>query len=424
MDEYRRTIHGLSERLVAAQAPIRVLDAVAWDDSVRERFFAAGCSEPPEVGPDYYARRPLGFDAVAVQEAFHTLERDVEDRLGERDPAGRMLLRMCREYELVIDLLEARGTPAFSGLSGQLYGRATDPILPGQPSLADLATLLDDALSLIEDSAFRDDQPRDLSTERAVALLQQRLDASLGPGHVRVTADDGIVSDAAAGSDYIKLRRGVSFSERDIAVLEAHEGWVHVATTLNGRSQPVCTFLGKGTPATAVTQEGLAVFIEVTSLRSHPARLRRITDRVRAVHRAEQGASFLDVFEMLREEGRTPEEAWRIAARVYRGGSAEHGPFSKDLSYSKGFVQIYNFLRLSVRRGLIDRIPLLFAGKMILEEVGLLSDLVEQGVVTPPRFLPPGFADPSALISWLAYSNFLNRIDLPQVEASFAELLS
>ena len=77
-----------------------------------------------------------------------------------------------------------------------------------------------------------------------------------------------------------------------------------------------------------------------------------------------------------------------------------------------------------MRRGLLDRIPLLFAGKFVIEEVGLLSDLLERGVLAPPHFLPPGFADPSALVSWMAYSNFLNRIDLPQLEASFAEMLS
>lgn len=424
MDDYAATIRDLSERLVAAQQPIRVLDAVAWDDTVRRDFFESGCARLPRVDRDYYARRRLGFEPAEVRATFEGIERDVEARLGAGDPAGRMLGRMCREYELVVAMLEARGTRDFPALSARLYGRAGEPLLPGQPSLVDLAQLLRDALDLIDASAFLDEQPRELSTEQAVALLQRKLDATLGPGSVHVRVDDGIVADAAAGSDYIKLRRGVKFSRREIDVLEAHEGWVHVGTTLNGRLQPVCTFLGKGTPATSVTQEGLAVFVEVTSMRSHPARLRRVTDRVHAVRMAEEGATFLDVFRDLCDDGLDREAAWRTSARVFRGGLPDAGPFSKDLSYSKGFVLIYNFLRLAVRRGLLDRIPLLFAGKLVLEEVWLLSDLLEQGVLEPPRFLPPGFADPSALVSWMAYSNFLNRIDLPALEASFAELLS
>ena len=53
------------------------------------------------------------------------------------------------------------------------------------------------------------------------------------------------------------------FSERDLQVLEVHEGWVHVGTTLNGMNQPVCTFLSKGPPSSTITQEGLAILMEV-----------------------------------------------------------------------------------------------------------------------------------------------------------------
>ena len=41
MDDYQRTIRTLSDRIVLAQAPIRVLDAVKWDDSIRQGFLKA-----------------------------------------------------------------------------------------------------------------------------------------------------------------------------------------------------------------------------------------------------------------------------------------------------------------------------------------------------------------------------------------------
>ena len=103
--------------------------------------------------------------------------------------------------------------------------------------------------------------------------------------------------------DYIKIRKDAWFSERDIRMLEVHEGWVHVGTTLNGRVQPVSTFLSKGTPTTTITQEGLALFVEVISFSSHPARLRRVTDRIRAIRMAESGATFLDDLDMLLSAG-------------------------------------------------------------------------------------------------------------------------
>lgn len=422
---YLEIVRELSERLVAAQQPIRVLNAIAWDDSIRSEFFAAGCDREPIVDADYYRGRPLSFDPIETTRAFRQLHDDVEARLGESDPAALILMRMCREYDHVIEMLEARGTAAFSALSSELYGRTSDAFFPGQGNLADLADILDETLTSVDQSTFVNSDAKDIPTEQAVAMLQDSLDRTMqvdGMG-VQVRVDDGIVADAAAGSDYIKLRKGVRFSRRDLALLEAHEGWVHVGTTLNGLAQPYCTFLGKGTPATTTTQEGLAVLVEVTSLRSHPARLRRITDRIHGIALAEDGASFLEVFRAFVDRGRTESEAWSLTSRIYRGSLPTAGPFAKDLSYSKGFVMIYNFLRIAIRRGRLDRIPLLFVGKLVLEEIGLIADLVERGVVSAPRFLPPVFADPSALVSWMAFSNFLNGIDLSRAEASFADLL-
>ncbi|MDX1649601.1 MAG: DUF1704 domain-containing protein, partial [Myxococcota bacterium] len=185
-----------------------------------------------------------------------------------------------------------------------------------------------------------------------------------------------------------------------------------------------CTFLGKGTPSTTLTQEGLALLIEVLAFASHPVRLRRVIDRTRAIAWAEHGAGFLDVYRRLQDEGRAEADAWQTCVRVFRGSLPDAGPFPKDLAYAKGFVQVYNFLRLAVRRGRLDRIPLLFCGKIALDEVGTLADLVEEGLVAPPRHLPPPTQDLRALSAWMAWSNLLNRLDLARLEADFAPLLS
>uniref|UniRef100_A0A1I7Y210 DUF1704 domain-containing protein n=1 Tax=Steinernema glaseri TaxID=37863 RepID=A0A1I7Y210_9BILA len=93
---------------------------------------------------------------------------------------------------------------------------------------------------------------------------------------------DGIVADAAAGADYIKIRSDAMFNSRDVRALEVHEGLVHVGTTLNGLNQPICTFLAKGPPSSTVTQEGLAILMEVIAFASYPSRLRKLTNRTRA----------------------------------------------------------------------------------------------------------------------------------------------
>jgi uncharacterized protein (TIGR02421 family) len=197
-----------------------------------------------------------------------------------------------------------------------------------------------------------------------------------------------------------------------------------VGTTLNGQRQPFCTFLAKGTPSTTITQEGLALLVEILAGVSHPTRLRKITDRVHAIALAEAGANFVEVFDALIERGRTRDEAYATSVRVFRGSTPEASPFTKDLAYHKGFVAIYCFMQIAVRRGRLDRIPLLFCGKLRLEDVGLLSDLVEQQLVVPPLYLPPPVADLNGLSAWLAYSSFLERLDLAQVEADYARLLA
>ncbi len=61
LDPYQQTVRALSDRLVEAQAPIRILDAVKWDESIRQAFLAAGGRELPQVDRSYYHTRPLAF---------------------------------------------------------------------------------------------------------------------------------------------------------------------------------------------------------------------------------------------------------------------------------------------------------------------------------------------------------------------------
>ena len=140
-------IRGLSDRLVEAQRPLRILDAVKWGDEVERAFFAAGARALPPVTRDTYAARPLPFDPDSKRRELHDLERDVRRTLGVAHAAGRMLTRMCAEYRDVVDLIAQRGTPAFGDLSHRLYGGTADRFHAGAPTLADLgramASLLD-----------------------------------------------------------------------------------------------------------------------------------------------------------------------------------------------------------------------------------------------------------------------------------------
>ncbi len=424
-DTYRQTVRELSDRLVEAQRPIRILDAIQWGPEVREAFFATGCAEQPRVDAAYYQARPLGFDPEEKRRQFADLERDVQRALGSFNTIGQIMRRMCREYQTVISMLEARGRPEFSTFSQELYGGASDALHAGEPTLADLATVMGEALEKISRSQVLPEEEKTINGAEAVAWLQQRLDLAFQDPlrRVRVLLSDGIVADAAAGSDYLKIRREAMFNERDLRLLEIHEGWVHLGTTFNGLAQPYCTFLAKGPPSSTVTQEGLAILMEILAFASHPPRVRRLANRIRAVHMAEQGATFLEVFGYFRLQGTSEADSFANAARVFRGSTPTGGPFTKDITYNKGFILTYNYIQLAIKNGLLDRIPMLFCGKATLEDVRSLAQLVTEGLVVPPRFLPPQFTDLNALSAWMCYSNFLNRLNLARIEADYAGIL-
>jgi uncharacterized protein (TIGR02421 family) len=289
--------------------------------------------------------------------------------------------------------------------------------------VAQLAEQFRSALHWVSEVPIDERDEKSIDGEEAVELLQERLDRSMGPGVVEVLTDDGIVADAAAGSTYIKLRADAMFSERQLEQLESHEGWVHVGTSANGLAQPVCTFLGKAPPRVNVTQEGLATLTEILSLTSHPARLLRIADRIDAIAMANAGATFVEVVEHFRTAGMELDECYQLAMRVFRGSTPTGMPFTKDLGYGKGLVLAYAYMRVAIRTGRLDRIPVLFCGKVDINQMGTINGLHDEGLIEPPGFLPEVFRDVNALAAQVAFSRFLRDLDFDRLASDYSPLL-
>jgi uncharacterized protein (TIGR02421 family) len=421
---YHQVIHELSESIVKAQKPIRILDALKWTPEIKEYFFKYHFKKLPPIDQAFYQQKtPLNFDADKKIEEFREIERKIRRHLGQYSGVGSIMQRMCHEYCQVIEMLLARGTPRFSEISQNLYGSSDDVFHAGAPTLKDLANLVSTTLSHLEDKVTTPLDDKKFTSEEAVIILKKKLGEYFLNQEVRVELSDGIIADASAGADRIKIHTGLYFSERELRVLEIHEGWVHLGTTLNGLAQPICTFLSKGPPSSTITQEGLGIISEIFTFSSYPSRVKRLTNRISAVGMAEAGANFLDVFNFYRSEGFDEEASYSATARVFRGSTPDGGPFTKDLSYSKGFILIYNYIRLAIQRGLTQHIPLLFLGKTTLEDLHILKDLVEEGIVIPPNYMPPQFQDLAALSAWMCYSLFLNRLDLQQLAIDFKAML-
>lgn len=418
-------IKEISTRLVEAQRKIRILDSIKWDETIRQDFFKHKAQKLPAVNKDYYLNKPLPFDVADKQEEFRLILRDTNNQLGQYSPVTRLIKRQCDEYVRATQMLDARGTPSFSELSMELYGSPDDAFYSGGPRLSELGTLLFDVLTALDVQLQSEADLKRHTPQDAQQILEARLSLFFDqhPGKVTVMVSDDMVADAAAGADSIKLSQQAMFSDRDLRYLEVHEGWVHVGTTVNGAMQPYCFFLSKGSPSSSVIQEGLAVITEVITFSSYPGRIRKITNRVIALEKVRQGANFIDIYRYFVDCGLSEEDSYNHTVRVFRGSTPDGGPFTKDLSYAKGFVMIYNFIRFAISQRRIESIPLLFAGKLVLDDLPLLVELQNMNLLTAPVYLPAPFRDLAALSAWMSFSLFLNKFNLNEIQKSFRFLL-
>lgn len=394
--------------LVQAAKRVSVLGALSYPEATAEAFLAGWRRRRP-VAPNRPDIKPVGDDVLAAL-------RDVRDRVDVADPRGRFIHETADCYLQAAAMLGSAGTRDFHGHSTALYGSVGKP-LPGST-----LTHLEVAERLLEGTAALSEATREreydycLSAEHVALEMRRRLDAFFTEDHIKIVVDPDLSSKAAASARRIRLRGRTCFSPNDITQLVEHEAFVHSATALNGRKQPVLTSLSLGSPRTTATQEGLATFAELITGAMELARLQRIALRVRAVHVAEQGGGFIEVFRCFLEAGQTESESAHSAMRIFRGADP-HGshPFTKDVVYLRGIFAVHTFLRraiVDVRPELIDR---LFVGRLTLGDVLALEDAFDNGDIAPARYVPAWAQDVRALAAFLSFSAVIDRISLADV---------
>jgi uncharacterized protein (TIGR02421 family) len=398
--------------ILEAEDRLPVLKSLNWDRSVGDAFLKDPTSPPkpnyPQIDPAPSRERLSKARAL----------------IAGASPVHRWLARFADVTEETGALLSAIGTQDFYAHSRALYGDAQTPIADGKRSALDLARRLDDLLADFEGGASLE-PPEILSATEIKRRLEETLPFHFGADAPRVEATRNVSGKAAAGRDYIKLREDAHFSDLDVTQLLQHEAFVHIATGKNGLAQTHFPILAESYPGNAKTQEGLAVFAEFISGALDPRRFRRLADRVIAVEMAASGANFVEVFRFFRKRGAAepPFEAFENARRVFRGGVLDGGaPFTKDTIYLGGLVEVHNFLRAAVKRGDASLIRLLFVGKIDLTDLEAMSLLRAEGLLAEPRFMPPWATDLRYLLSYLAYSTFLNEISLGDVVAKYEPL--
>jgi uncharacterized protein (TIGR02421 family) len=355
--------------------------------------------------------------------------KEARAKIDGTGPVHDWLRRTADTIDIAADMLAGLGTKQFHAKSLQLYGSPQSDLMNCDVRPLDLARMLDYVLSAYANLEINLNAKSEIESISA-ADMQPRMQGVLmrhfGPDFSpKVEIVEHLSAKALAGSKYIRLRSNAQFSDRDLAQLVQHEAFVHAGTSLNGAAQTAFPILAAGHAGTTRTQEGLAVFAELISGAMDPSRLLRLADRVLAIQMSMDGADFLQIYNFFREKTHDQHQAFENARRVFRGGVLTGGaPFTKDSVYLEGVVRVHNFLRIAVQETRVDCIRLLFAGKMDIEDMPAITALAAQGLCVFPRFLPPWARDLRFLLSYIAYSSFLNRMNLERVRDHYKDMLA
>jgi len=395
--------------LKAAQDPLAVIRATSWPADAAARFFAAGARALPQV--DYPRIDPYAtFDNTAQARAL----------INGSSAVHTWLRRLADVFDDTARMLSHLGQRDFHTYSQRLFGGPDSPFTDDRLKTIDLAERLDAVLQGVCDEELLAKSEETLTAERLQSRFRAILARRFKQHAPRVEVTPTLSARATAGRDYIRIRADSRFSERDATQLLHHEAFVHIATGVNGRAQTHFPLLGEAHPGNTRTQEGLAVFAEFVSGALGPHRLRRLAGRVIGVKRAMDGADFVELYDFFRARGEKELEAFDMARRTVRGGLVTGGaPFTKDVVYLGGLLDVHNYLRAAIRLSDTSLISLLFCGKFDLQDIEALRGLQLAGVLNDPIVVAPWADDMGPLVSYLAYSTFLNDIDLTAVSRKY-----
>ena len=400
-----------AQALNKAAGHLPILRSVSWTDEMKADFLAT--KQLPR--PVYEA-----VDTAPAREILTNIKVPDGDH-----PVFKWLERIQTKLKITSEMLDSRGHADFFTHSQALFGAPDDVMLDGETTVIDLADHMEgvfsgmslDRLNLGQEDAYFD-------AHEFAARLQEPLKRYFGKDLPAVKVVDGISSKAIAGSKRIRLRSDAMFSVRDLDQLLQHEAYIHAGTAKNGRLQDALPILSRAHAGTTEIQEGLAVFAEIISGAIEPHRFRRLSDRIRVISMAAQGADFKEVFDVYMERFDDPSKAYNNTFRVFRGGVVTGGaPFTKDLVYLKGLMRVHNFMRTVVSLKRADLIRLLFVGKLDVEDIPALAYLRKEGLIHRPKYLPHWVKDSRFLVSYLAYSAFLNQVKLPGFKHYYSDAL-
>ena len=329
----------------------------------KKRFFESRCT----VNPDF-AYRPIQIDPFDLKRKLHRLPiENISDI-----HIQRLYESVINAYSDKIDMLSSIGTDRFMYASLRYFGE------PGEGDLKNAWFL--QHLPELEDPT----QEPVLGVEDAVKLFQQGFDDYGFKGKIEITRNMVASAMVVNHQRKVLLKKGATFSPKELRFLVHHEIGVHMVTTMNGNMQPLKVF-NLGLPVNTMTQEGLAVLSEYLSGNITLKRLKELGQRVIATNMLVRGADFKTTYWcMVNDLGMDVNDAFYLTTRIYRGGG-----FTKDHLYLRGLKEIYRFWKDGNDLG-----PLLI-GKTSLDAYGTILELLDRGVLVKPKYITKAFETPN-----------------------------
>jgi len=413
-DDLKNRLIELSDQLYDASKDIRILRSVNWESQIRNTFFESNCEKLPVVTyPDYDPS-----DTLFMLEKTRKLTKDV-------GPFSDWANRIIDKLENGARMLSEMGKPDFYKYSQKLYGTPKDLLPDGQSNSLDLALFFEEMYNNIDKLGIEEKHPENYSSKEIADRMLVEVNTMFGDDAPEIRIDESVSSKVIAGRRRIRIRETAMFDDNDIEQLIHHEAFIHVATSINGFNQDKIKILRASHPGTTKTQEGLAVFAEFITGHIDLERIRRLSDRVIAIQMAVDGADFIEVYRYYLSKIKSKENAFESTRRVFRGGVISGGaPFTKDLVYLEGLLRVHNFLRVVVSSGKANLLPLLFVGKLSLDDIGVVIKMQEMGLIKPAKYLPPWMKDIRFLLTYLSYSSFLNSVKLTKLKSHYSDLIS
>lgn len=410
--ELKRIIQ-ISDALDSASNEIRILRNISWPLSVKEEFFTNNAQKLPVVSYNPY-------DPSAAL-AYLKNARKLIQTTGTIDNWAR---RIADKLESSAMMVASRGTSDFHKYSVEVYGSPKDEVTFCKGSTLDLANHFDELFVGIKNIDLGAPPDACILASFLAEQMREAVTGMFGDLAPEVVMDETLASNALAGRRRISIRPTACFTDNDIQQLIEHEAYIHVATSINGKLQPHIKILGEGHAGTTKTQEGLAVFAEFITGTIDLDRVRRLSDRVIAIQMAMDGANFIDVYKYFLSITDNPGQSFENAKRVFRGGLMEGGaPFTKDLVYLHGLIDVHSFLKVAVSQGKIDYLDLLFCGKLDIEDLPALKEMSEMGLVDKAKFYPKWMSDKRFLLTHLSYSAFVSGLDFESLSQHYEQML-